>query len=89
MLLLMLNVFLESSLGYVQTLPDCFFGAIHFRDRRYTASLLYRNRAEITGSHVWTEALSGMAYVPGQKLSLFAFVLFLSHFFKVHALNEI
>ena len=39
MLLLMLNVFLESSLGYVQTLPDCFFGAIHFRDRRYTASL--------------------------------------------------
>ena len=49
MLLLMLNVFLESSLGYVQTrLRDCFFGAIHFRDRRYAASLRHRNRAEIT-----------------------------------------
>ena len=38
---------------------------------------------------MWTEALSGMAYVSAQKLSLYAFVLFSSHFFKVHALNEI
>ena len=62
---------------------------LHFRDRHDPASLRYRNRAEITGSHVWTEVLSGMVYVPAQKLSLFAFVLFSSHFFKLHSLYEI
>ena len=40
-----------------------------FRDQRRAASLRYRNRAEITVPYVWTEALSGMVFVPAQKLS--------------------
>ena len=40
-----------------------------FRDQRRAASLRYRNRAEINRSYVWTESLSGMVFVPAQKLS--------------------
>ena len=44
------------AIGYVHTKPDC-------------SLLRYRNRAEITVSYVWTEVLSGVVFVPAQKLS--------------------
>ena len=50
---------------------------LHFRDRRCAASLRYRNRAEITGSCVQTEALlvSAVVFVSAQKISVIVWTL--------------
>lgn len=45
------------------------YAIIHLRGRRGATSLCYRNRTEITPYCVCTETLSGVVFVPVQKLS--------------------